>query len=126
MKNFTYASPQTLREALTVLDNLGSRAKVAAGCTNILPNLRAGKVADCVLVNLALPELKGIRMSGNRIKIGSLTTINELHHSDLIKIAAPVLAEAAGQFADPLVRNRATVVETLPTLLRRRMPWYHC
>jgi carbon-monoxide dehydrogenase medium subunit len=110
VNSFTYAVPETKDEALALLNELGSRARVVAGCTNVLPDIRAKKIAACTLVDISkLAELKGIDVRGETVIIGSLTTINELLHSDLVASHGQVLWQAGRCFADPLTRNRATI-----------------
>ncbi len=110
MSNFTYAVPETKNEALALLNELGSSARVVAGCTNLLPDIRAKKIAACTLVDISkLAELKGIDVRGETVTIGSLTTINELLYSNLLASHGQVLWQAGRHFADPLVRNRATL-----------------
>ncbi len=110
MNEIGYYRPKTLVEALKVLHDYASRAKVIAGGTNVLPDIQAGKVKDCVLVDVTgLDELSGIRMEGDMVYLGSLTLISDLAASRTIREQANVLWQACQVFGDPLVRNRATV-----------------
>jgi carbon-monoxide dehydrogenase medium subunit len=110
VSSFAYAVPETKDEALALLTELGSGARIVAGCTNVLPDIRAKKIAACTLVDISkLAELKGIDVRGDRVIIGSLTTINELLHSDLVASHGQVLWQVGRRFADPLTRNRATI-----------------
>lgn len=110
MSKFAYVLPETKEEALTILKEASSKARIVAGCTNILPDLRNKKITDCVLVDISnLEELKGIKATGDTVTLGSLTTITELLCSDIIANHAAVLGRACKVFADPLVRNRATI-----------------
>ncbi|MBC2721561.1 FAD binding domain-containing protein [Desulfosporosinus sp.] len=110
MSSFTYRAPQTVEETLSILQEQGVKARVAAGCTNILPDIESKKITECLLVDISgLDELKGIQVIDNKITIGALTTIDQLIHSEVIEENAFVLWQACRQFADPLVRNRATL-----------------
>jgi len=105
-----YFKPSEVGEALRLVSQFKERALFAAGCTNILPDIHSGKQKDCVLIDISdLEELTGISKCGNSMRIGSSTTISELLNSSLIRDEAPLLYEAALNFADPVVRNRATV-----------------
>ena len=97
-----------------MLAEVAPEGRVAAGCTNILPDIRSKKITGCTLVDISgLEELKGIRVAGNTVTIGSLATISELIHADLIASHGRVLWQAGRYFADPLVRNRATIAGNL-------------
>ncbi|MEW8959805.1 MAG: xanthine dehydrogenase family protein subunit M [Moorella sp. (in: firmicutes)] len=110
MNSFKYISPKTKEEALKILNELKEKGKIVAGCTNVLPNIKAKKITDCILVDISsLDELKGIKDAGDSVFVGSLTTINDLLRSDIIAREAKVLWQACRLFADPLVRNRATI-----------------
>jgi len=108
--NSEYLKPADLQEALKFAHQFAGRARFAAGCTNILPDIHSGKLKECVLIDISdLKELMGISREDNFISLGSMTTIQELLNSEIIRNEAPVLWETASRFADPVVRNRATV-----------------
>lgn len=114
MADFGFTAAKTKEQALQILQELGSNARIAAGCTNVLPNIQTGKLKQGVLVDISgLEELKQIDSDGERVTIGALTTINQLVHSEVIKENAMILVQAGQQFADPLVRNRATLAGNL-------------
>lgn len=116
MKQIKYISPRTKEEALEVLQQEKDRACVVAGCSNVLPNLKDKKIAPQILVDITtLESLKGIFKKEGKILLGPLTTINELISSKIILEEYPVLTQAAREFADPIVRNTATVGGNLVT-----------
>jgi len=110
MSQFKYVSPKTKDEALEILQEKKSNACIIAGCSNVLPNIRDKKIVSKVLVDISdIEELKGIVGEKDKIYIGPLTTITELVNSEVILKEGNVLHQAAEQFADPIVRNSATV-----------------
>lgn len=110
LPQFELLMPQTLTEALEMLTGYAPDALPVAGGTNLIPDMRDGRRRPGVVVNVeGLDELEGIRREDGHVVIGSGVTIAELLDSDLIAEHAPVLRQAAGVFANPLVRNRATV-----------------
>lgn len=129
MKNFDFQNAPTLEAAVAALDELGEKALVVAGGTNVMVYIRAGKRNDRTLVNIRdIKELRGISMDGKgEITIGALTTINDIASSELLKENAPSLYAAANVFADPTTRNSATIGgnvanagaggDTIPSLL---------
>jgi CO/xanthine dehydrogenase FAD-binding subunit len=56
-----------------------------------------------------IPELAGIGLEGDTVRIGALTTITALLESALVRERLPILAAAADHFASEQVRNGATV-----------------
>lgn len=112
LPEFDFLQPKTLPDALSVL----ARADVMpiAGGTNVIADLRAGKHGPVVLVDLSrLAELRGVRRENGHVVVGGGTTITELLRDPLIAQHAPALAQAAQVFANPLIRNRATVAGNL-------------
>lgn len=108
--SFELLMPETLPEAIAMLNDAAPDVRPLAGGTNLLPDMRGGLHRPGVVVNVAgLDDLRGIKQEDGHIVIGSGVTIAELLDSPLIAQHAPVLREAAAVFANPLVRNRATV-----------------
>ena len=85
-------------------------AKLLAGGHSFIPLLKLRLAAPAAVIDIGrIGELKGITVSGDTLKIGSLTTHAELAAAASVRQHAAALAEAAGQIGDPAVRNRGTV-----------------
>ncbi|MGB6370707.1 MAG: xanthine dehydrogenase family protein subunit M [Atribacterota bacterium] len=116
MNQFKYISPENKEEALKILKEEGVNACIVAGCTNVLPDIKIKKLSPKILVDItAIEELRGIDKKKDKICIRPLTTIAELANSELILKESKVLIQAAQEFADPLVRNNATIGGNLVT-----------
>jgi len=110
LPEFNLLMPQMLPEALEMLAGYAPDALPVAGGTNLIPDMRGGKRTPGVLVNVMdLDELRGIRRENRHVVIGSGVRVAELLDNELIAEHASVLKQAAGGFANPLVRSRATV-----------------
>jgi CO/xanthine dehydrogenase FAD-binding subunit len=110
LPEFDLLMPQTLPEALDALASAAPDVLPLVGGTNLLVDMRGGRVSPRVLVDLgALDELKGIRRENGQVVVGGLATISELLRSPLLAEQGRVVVESAAIFANPLVRNRATV-----------------
>jgi carbon-monoxide dehydrogenase medium subunit len=104
-----YFEPKSISEALSVLEKHGAEAKVIAGGTDVMVDIKF-KEEPGSLVNIKkLPGLTGIKENGAGLRIGALTTIREIETSALVRERVPVLWEAAHQFASLQVRNTATI-----------------
>ena len=116
MNQFKYISPENKEEALKILEEERVNTCIVAGCTNVLPDIKDKKLSPKILVDITdIEELRGIDKKKNKICISPLTTIAELINSELILKESKVLIQAAEQFADPLVRNNATIGGNLVT-----------
>lgn len=107
---FDYHAPRTVGEAIALLSSLGDDAKLLAGGHSLLPMMKLRFAQPGVLIDInRIPELRGISESGGVIRIGAMTTENELIASPLLQKHLPLLPEAALLIADPQVRNRGTI-----------------
>ncbi len=104
-----YFEPKSIGDALSLLSKHGAEAKVIAGGTDVMVDIKF-KEEPGGLVNIKkIPGLSGIKEQGGSLRIGALTTIRDLETSALVREKLPVLWESAHQFASLQVRNTATI-----------------
>ena len=109
-----YFQPRSIPEALRILRELNGSAKVIAGGTDVIPQLRRGDSTVETLVDITrLPGLDHITMDGEWVRVGGLVTHEQLCSSPLIRQRAGLLAEGAGAVGSPQIRNVATVAGNL-------------
>lgn len=107
--NFDYYRARSLAEAQQLLA-AHPGAKLLAGGHSLVPLLKLRLAAPPAVVDIGrIQELRGITRSGERMRIGALTTHAELAASPELRAAASALAEAAAVVGDPAVRNRGTI-----------------
>jgi carbon-monoxide dehydrogenase medium subunit len=107
---FDYVAPETLDEALSRLEQSGDEAKVLAGGQSLIPLLRLRFASPSVLVDLnRIPGLASVEETASELRVGALARHNELAASSTLAARYHVMAAAAPQIADPLVRNLGTI-----------------
>ena len=107
---FDYHAPRSVADAIKLLGDLGSDAKLLAGGHSLLPMMKLRFAQPAHLIDLnRIDALRGIREDGGTVVIGAMTVENELIASSVLAAKVPLLAEAAKQIADPQVRNRGTI-----------------
>jgi xanthine dehydrogenase iron-sulfur cluster and FAD-binding subunit A len=116
----TYCAPSSLEEALRLLSTHGPEARIVAGGTDLLVELRRGVRQARVLVDvtrMATPSsLQQVRSDGRgSIGIGPLVTHNLAVASGVLAERATPLAQACWQVGTPQLRNRGTIVGNLVT-----------
>jgi carbon-monoxide dehydrogenase medium subunit len=106
---FEYHRPDSVEEALAVLDRVGADGKVLAGGQSLVPvlNMRLAAPAHLVDVN-RLRELAYLRSDGLATRIGALA-----RHAEVERQAAGLVKQATGHIAHPAIRNRGTAVGSL-------------
>ncbi len=111
MKRFDYIAVQTIAEACGVLAEHGPEARILAGGTDLLIELRRGskKTPRLVLDISRVAALGGIADSDGAIALGPLVTHADLVRSEALRRSAPLLGAAAAAIGSPQVRARATV-----------------
>ncbi len=106
-----YCRPTSLQEALDILSAYQGRARVIAGGTDLLLELRRGREEpECLVDITAIATLQQIELLDGRIIIGAAVTHSQTASSPLILKHAAALAQATGQMGSPQIRNQATVV----------------
>ncbi len=107
---FEYHAPKSIPDALNLLGKFGDTAKLLAGGHSLLPMMKLRFAEPAHLIDLGkIAELKGIAQVGNEVRIGAMTTENEMIWSALLTEKIPLLAEAARLIADPQVRYKGTI-----------------
>jgi len=107
---FDYHAPTSVGEALNLMGQLGSDAKLLAGGHSLLPMMKLRFAQPEHLIDLnRIDALRGIREEGATVAIGAMTVENDLISSPILQAKLPLLPEAAKLIADPQVRNRGTI-----------------
>lgn len=107
---FEYHRARSIEEAVSLLRQHGDDAKLLAGGHSLIPLLKLRFAQPRHLIDVRkIPNLSGIREEGGAILIGAATTHAQMERSGVAERRLPILAEAASQIGDPLVRNVGTV-----------------
>lgn len=106
MKHF---NARTIHEAISLLDEY-KEAKIIAGGVDLVALMKNKVVMPRVLINIkSIPDLAYLRENGVELRIGALTTVDEIESSAMVRAKYPMLAEAACSVAAPQIRNMATM-----------------
>src|SRR6202034_4206753 len=112
---FRYEAPRSLDEAIGLLRDGGDYAKVLAGGQSLVPLMKLRFAAPELVVDINnVPGLGYHRTDPDgSLHIGALCRHADLERSDLLKATQPTMAAAAPVIADPIARNRGTLVGSL-------------
>ena len=107
---FEYHAPKTMDEALSLLDELGEDAKVLAGGQSLIPLLKLRFASPAHLVDInKIKDLDYLDERDGTLRIGPLFRHKSAERSNLLSSRYHVMADAAPQIADPIIRNRGTI-----------------
>src|SRR5215469_15549132 len=112
---FRYEAPRSLAEAIELLAGGGGEAKVLAGGQSLVPLMKLRFATPELLVDIN--NIGGLDYhredSDGTLRIGALCRHADLERSALLPGKQPTMAAAAPLIADPIVRNRGTLVGSL-------------
>lgn len=109
-----YLAPTSLQQALEMLAAHGGQARVIAGGTDVIPELRGRKLSVSALVDVSrLPDMDAMEADGGDIVIGGGVTHAQAAASPLIQQKAGLLATGCGWVGSPQIRNVATLAGNL-------------
>ncbi len=110
LPQFEVVAPDTVEGVVAALQTPGAR--VVAGGTDILPNLKHWLGAPPVLVSLSrLTALRGVAVdaAAGVLRIGAGVTLAQLAEHPEVVARFPSLSESAGSVASPPIRNMGTI-----------------
>jgi CO/xanthine dehydrogenase FAD-binding subunit len=108
--SFDYYKPETLTEALDLLEQFGETAKPLAGGQSLVPmmNMRLARPAQLIDLN-GLRELNYLKVEDGELRIGAMTRQRVLERSATVAEGWPLLREATCYVGHVQIRNRGTV-----------------
>ena len=110
MKHFEYVAANSIPEAVRLLAQYAPDGLLIAGGTDLVVRLKQYLAHPKILVDIAgIPALKGIELQDQGLRIGALTTHNEIAASSLVWQYAPALAAASASVGAIQTRNLGTL-----------------
>jgi xanthine dehydrogenase YagS FAD-binding subunit len=110
MPMFTLYQPESVDDALRLLDQFGAEAWTMAGGLDTFDWLKDRTKRTEAVVELGnIAELTGIKEVDGGLEIGATTTLTEIAHHPIVRQRFGLLAEAAGLVASPQIRNQGTI-----------------
>lgn len=115
LPKFEYFAPKTMEEACSLLAKYKGEARVLAGGTDLLVQMKNREVTPGYLINIKnIPDLDYIRYDDKEgLRIGALTPIEALKTSTLIRRRFGILSQAAAVLGTVQIRNRGTIAGNL-------------
>jgi carbon-monoxide dehydrogenase medium subunit len=129
MKAFDYAAPKSVAEAVALLAEKGDRARILAGGTDLIVQLRESRrEADLVVDVKHIPEANALDFEPHHgLRLGAAVPCYRLCEHPGLGRAYPGLVEAAGLVGGVQIQSRASVggnlcnaspaADTIPALI---------
>lgn len=112
MRGFKHINAGSVEEAILILKDYGGKARVIAGGTDLLGEMKDDILPEYpeVIVNIkAISGLDYIRKEGQTLRIGALTRLEDIAKDKTVKDKYTILAEAVRRTASPHIREMGTI-----------------
>jgi 4-hydroxybenzoyl-CoA reductase subunit beta len=107
----SFRQPSSLAEALAILNGEGAGARLVAGGTDLLPNMKRRHQQATTLVSLMnVLGLSGVvDGNGSGLRVGATTTLSAVAEHGAVRARYPALARAVESISSPPLRNMGTL-----------------
>jgi CO/xanthine dehydrogenase FAD-binding subunit len=110
LRRFEIVLPETVEECLRVLGERGGDARVVAGGTDLLPQLKNGLLKPGCVVDLSgVAPLKSLQADKRGLRVGAAVSARTLELDKRVQAGYTSLAESGALIGSVQVRNLATV-----------------
>ena len=110
MNEMRFETPKTLEAAVALLTGASGVARVLAGGTDLLIQMRGGRVEPELVVDIkGIAEMRSIAAESGGFRLGAAVTAMEMHEHKAFSKAWPGLTEAAMLIGSYQIKGRATV-----------------
>ncbi len=110
MKDISYAAPKTITEAAKILNQHGDRARILAGGTDVIVQVREGRRDIDALVDIKLiPEVNELKVDAKGLAIGAAVPCCLIYENQAIVKAYPGLIDAVSLIGGIQIQSRASL-----------------
>jgi len=111
MQDFSYVAAQTLSEAVALLDENGEKARILAGGTDLIVNVREGRRDVGLMVDVkSVPEVNVLDYDADTgLTLGAAVECYKIYAVDAICRAYPGLIDATKIIGGTAIQGRASV-----------------
>lgn len=107
---FEYMAPTSLDEVLGALAEHGDEAKILAGGQSLIPLLKLRFATPALVIDIGkVPGLTGVGRDDGHVVIGARTRHHDIEAAADLRGQLDIMADAAPQISDPLIRNMGTI-----------------
>lgn len=106
-----YCIASSVEDAINILTAFHGNARLIAGGTDLMLDLRSGRKQALTLVDITrISELRQIQLKNGYVEIGAAVTFEAIRNFEYFKLHIPMLIEAARSVGAAGIQNKATLV----------------
>ena len=110
MRRFELVLPRSVDEALRVLSERGPEAKLLAGGTDLLPQMKNGLLKPACVVDLSgVERVRALQADARGLRVGAAVSARVLERDATTQATCTSLAESGALVGSVQVRNLATL-----------------
>ncbi len=105
-----YEAPKTLERAIQLLSGANGKARVLAGGTDLLIQMRAGRAVPELIVDVkGIPEMRSVAAEAGTYRVGAAVSCMELIENEAFARTWPGVVDGAKYIGSVQVKGRATL-----------------
>jgi len=111
LEPFEFVTPSSIEEAVKVLASNGDKARMIAGGTDILVQMRAGRRTPSVVVDVkSIPELNAMSYDASKgLTLGAAVPCYKIYQDQTLAAAYPGLIDTAWLIGGIQIQGRASI-----------------
>ncbi|MFO1020732.1 MAG: xanthine dehydrogenase family protein subunit M [Planctomycetales bacterium] len=110
MRDFDYQSPGTLTEAIKVLGEANGSAKPLAGGTDLIDQVRVGRLSPDLIIDLKkIPELNILELSPQGLRLGAAVPCYKIYQNAKVCEQYSALGDSASLIGGIQIQSRASI-----------------
>ena len=110
MKWIDFENPSSVDDAVKLLSSANGEAKLLAGGTDLIVQMRAGALAPGLVVDVkAIPELNELSLNGNGLTVGAAVPCYKIYNDSGVKEHFPGLVDSSSIIGGTQIQGRASL-----------------
>jgi CO/xanthine dehydrogenase FAD-binding subunit len=107
---FRYASPGSIKELLSLLADSRGLAKILAGGTDLIVQMRSGAVTPDLVIDVKrIPEFNSLSRTTEGLTIGAAVSCKAIYEDKVIASTYPALIDSATLIGGVQIQGRASI-----------------
>ena len=95
MAEIQFAAPESIGQAIEILNSAKGKSKILAGGTDLLVQMRSGRIEPSLIMDIKnIPELTEIKKEKSGYRIGAAVSGAKLAENKIVKKSWPGVVEA--------------------------------
>ena len=111
VREFEYAAPRTVKEAVALLARANGDARCLAGGTDLIAQMKEGRRSPSLIVDVKrIPDLMRLEYADRRgLRLGAGVSCSAIYEHPVVREKYPIIVDACSLVGSLQIQNRASV-----------------